>query len=85
MSEMKATPLRGIAVGPAAAGQQFGDVNVAAEILDVSKSYLNKLRMVGAGPPYVKLGASVRYLLPELLPWALARKRTSTSDSGEAT
>lgn len=62
--------------------KQLGDVNVAAEILDVSPSYLNKLRMVAGGPPYVKIGGMVRYILPELLPWALARKRTSTSDPG---
>lgn len=64
--------------------KQLGDVSVAAAILDVSPSYLNKLRMTGAGPPYVKLGAAVRYVLPQLLPWALARARTSTSDPGEA-
>ena len=64
--------------------KQFGDVSVAAEILDVSPSYLNKLRMTGSGPPYVKIGAAVKYLLPELLPWALARSRRSTSDSGQA-
>jgi hypothetical protein len=64
--------------------KQFGDVSVAAKILDVSESYLNKLRMTGDGPPYVKLGVAVKYVLPELLPWALARSRRSTSDSGQA-
>jgi hypothetical protein len=63
---------------------QFGDVGVAAKILDVSESYLNKLRMEGTGPRYVKLGAAVKYIIPELLPWAMARARTSTSDSGAA-
>ncbi len=53
--------------------KQFGDVNVASEILDVSPSYLNKLRMTGSGPHYVKFGAAVRYIIPQLLPWAMAR------------
>jgi hypothetical protein len=63
---------------------QFGDVSVAAKVLDVSPSFLNKLRMTGDGPPYVKFGASVRYILPQLLPWAMTHARTSTSDPGEA-
>ena len=32
-----------------------------AAILDVSKSYLAKARMRGEGPPFIKLGKSVRY------------------------
>jgi hypothetical protein len=63
---------------------ELGDVSVAAKILDVSESFLNKARMAGTGPRYIKLGSSVKYLLPELLPWAMARARTSTSDPGEA-
>jgi hypothetical protein len=66
------------------ARKQLGSVEVAAEILDVSKTFLNKLRMTGGGPRYVKLGHSVKYVIPELLPWAMARARTSTSDTGEA-
>ena len=64
--------------------QQFGVVSVAAEILGVSESFLNKLRMTGSGPRYVKMGSKVLYVLPELVPWALARARTSTSDPGRA-
>jgi hypothetical protein len=64
--------------------KQLGDVSVAAKILDVSESYLNKARMAGTGPRYIKLGASVKYILPELLPWALARARTSTSEPDKA-
>jgi hypothetical protein len=66
------------------ARKQLGDVSVAAEILDVSESFLNKARMEGTGPRYIKLGASVKYIIDELLPWAMARARTSTSDTGEA-
>jgi hypothetical protein len=58
----------------------YGDVNVAACILNLSKSYLNKARVTGSGPPYVKLGRSVRYHIPSLLAWAKAQTRRSTSD-----
>jgi hypothetical protein len=60
----------------------FGDVNVAAKILDTSPSYLNKIRMTGGGPPYVKFNAKVKYVLPRLLPWAMTHLRGSTSDPG---
>jgi hypothetical protein len=70
--------------GPVAGRRQFGDVNVAADALDVSPSYLNKLRMSGEGPHYVKFNGRVKYVLPELVPWAMAHLRRSTSDSGQA-
>ena len=48
-----------------------------------SKQYLAQLRMVGEGPPYVKLGdgrqARVRYRLSEVVAWMEAHRRTSTS------
>jgi len=63
---------------------QYGDVNDAAKLLDVSASFLNKLRCSGDGPPYVKFGFHVRYNIPALLAWAESRTRRSTSDPGEA-
>jgi helix-turn-helix protein len=66
------------------AAKQYGNVEIVARILGVSVSYLNKARMSGDGPPYVKFGRNVRYSIPEVLAWAEARARTSTSDSGEA-
>jgi hypothetical protein len=70
--------------GPTAAQRHFGDVHVAADILDVSSSYLNKLRMTSEGPPYVKFNGRVKYVLPKLVPWAMPHLRRSTSDSGQA-
>jgi hypothetical protein len=61
---------------------EFGDVHIAARVLDVSPSYLNKLRVYGSGPPFVKFGKSVRYHIPSALAWAAARTRRSTSDKG---
>jgi hypothetical protein len=63
---------------------QFVDVKGAAKILTVSASYLNKLRMTGAGPPFAKFGFHVRYAVPSLLQWAEAQTHTSTSDPGQA-
>jgi hypothetical protein len=63
---------------------QFVDVKGAAEILKVSASYLNKLRMTGDGPPYAKFGFHVRYNVAAVLAWAESRVRLSTSDSGQA-
>jgi hypothetical protein len=63
---------------------QFVDVLRAAEILDVSASFLNKARISGDGPRFAKFGHSVRYAVPDLELWAAARLRTSTSDPGQA-
>jgi hypothetical protein len=61
---------------------RYVDVKGAAEILHVSASFLNKLRMTGDGPPFAKFGFHVRYNVPGLLAWAASRVRTSTSDNG---
>jgi hypothetical protein len=60
---------------------EYGDVKVAARILDVSESYLNKARTDGSGPAYAKFGSAVRYYIPGLREWAAARTRHSTSES----
>lgn len=56
----------------------------AAHRLGVSASYLNKLRLTGGGPVFVKLGAKVVYDLADLTAWVSARRRTSTSQSLQA-
>jgi hypothetical protein len=63
---------------------RFVDVKGAAEILAVSASFLNKARVTGDGPPFVKFGFHVRYSVPALLAWAESLTRRSTSDRGEA-
>ena len=45
---------------------------------------LNKLRVYGGGPEYVKLGHSVLYEIEALEGWIAKHRRTSTSDRGEA-
>ncbi len=54
----------------------------AAKILGLSQKTLEKLRVVGGGPRYRKLGRSVRYFEADLFEWADSQVRTSTSDPG---
>lgn len=55
-------------------------VSDTADILGVSTSYLNKARLTGAGPPFVKIGSRVRYDPGDLVDWIEQQKRRSTSD-----
>jgi hypothetical protein len=61
-------------------GCDYGDVKAAARAIGVSASYLNKLRVYGGGPEYLKFGRTVRYHIPSVLVWASAQTRRSTSD-----
>lgn len=54
----------------------------AAERLGVSASYMNKLRLVGGGPAFVKMGARVAYDPADLVAWLDGQKRHSTSEYG---
>ena len=74
---------RGLPPDNAADGEYVG-VDAAACILGVSKSFLNKARVTGSGPPFVKFGAAVRYRVETVRGWAAARTRCSTSDEGAA-
>jgi predicted DNA-binding transcriptional regulator AlpA len=55
----------------------------ASKITSLSESQLNKLRVYGGGPEYVKLGRSVLYEIEALEAWIAKHRRTSTSDRGE--
>ena len=54
----------------------------AAAYLGLSPRTLESYRCRGGGPPYYALGSVVRYLLSDLVRWASARRRCSTSDDG---
>jgi len=58
----------------------------AAKYVGLGKSTLEKLRLTGGGPKFVKLGVRrVGYLMADLDAWLLARPRVeSTSDIGKA-
>lgn len=53
-------------------------VSEAAEFLRLSSSWLAKARMRGDGPPYVKLGRSVRYPQSFLRQWMKSQMHYST-------
>ncbi len=57
------------------------DVGTLAARWSVSKSHLNKLRLSGDGPPFVKIGAAVRYDLDTAEKWLATRRRASTSEA----
>lgn len=56
----------------------------AAERLSVSKSYLDKLRVTGGGPPFVKIGTRVAYDPADLATWLDGQKRQDTGHKSEA-
>ncbi len=53
----------------------------AASILDISPRTLEKSRSHGDGPPFYKIGRSVKYRKDEVEAWLASRKQTSTSGS----
>lgn len=54
----------------------------AAERLALSVRTLQQWRVRGGGPPFLKLGASVRYDVEALESWVSGQARSSTSDPG---
>jgi excisionase family DNA binding protein len=52
----------------------------AAKLLKVSTSWLAKARMTGEGPPYIRIGRSIRYSEAAVLQWLKSRQRLSTSE-----
>jgi predicted DNA-binding transcriptional regulator AlpA len=53
----------------------------AAKRLDVSVEFLQKLRVRGGGPPFIRLGTrAVGYRVDDLDAWLASRRRTSTAD-----
>ena len=51
----------------------------AAQVLKVSMSWLAKARMYGTGPPFIKIGRSIRYNETTLQQWMHSMQRLSTS------
>lgn len=55
------------------------DTTAASAYTGLSRSTLEKLRVFGGGPPYLKLGRAVRYRPADLDSWLAARLVESTS------
>ena len=56
----------------------------AAHHLGLSESTLNKLRLTGGGPIFIKLGRRVLYDVKDLEDWLGRHRRSSTSDHGSS-
>lgn len=56
------------------------DTEGAAKAVGLAVSSLEKKRLSGAGPRFVKLGRAVRYDPADLRAWVDANRRTSTSE-----
>lgn len=54
----------------------------AAKILGLKVATLRRWRWAGKPPPFLKIGAAVRYDPNELSAFKEAARRTSTSDTG---
>lgn len=52
----------------------------AAAYIGKSASWLNKSRMSGSGPVYMKIGGSVRYSVDDLDAWLTGKRRTAIYD-----
>jgi len=51
----------------------------AARHLGVSLSWLDKARLSGLGPAYIRIGGAIRYAFDDLEKFIAANRRTSTS------
>ena len=56
------------------------DTRGAADYVGLASSTLEKHRFFGGGPPYLKLGRTVRYRMSDLDAWLAERLVTSTSE-----
>jgi excisionase family DNA binding protein len=54
-----------------------------AKLLRLSERTLERLRLQGGGPLYIKCGRSVRYRETDLEEWVAARVVSNTSQMGE--
>ena len=57
-------------------------VEDVASFTGLSTSYLNKLRVTGFGPPFMKIGRAVLYKQKDVEDWLEKSRRQSTSDKG---
>lgn len=56
-------------------------VDGAADLTGLSVSTLNKMRLTGDGPAYLKLGRRVAYDVADLDAWMASKRRHSTSEA----
>jgi hypothetical protein len=59
---------------------QLLDPTAAGNYVGLRPQHLAKLRCVGGGPRFFKLGRKVRYALSDLTEWCDTKRFTSTSE-----
>jgi predicted DNA-binding transcriptional regulator AlpA len=62
------------------ATKQYINDQELAEMIGMSRNWLQIMRVRGGGPPFIKIGASCRYDLAEVSEWLETRRCHSTSD-----
>jgi predicted DNA-binding transcriptional regulator AlpA len=72
--QTKEAPVRRLTAG------DVGTTPEAAQYVGLAVSTLEKLRLTGAGPRFLKLSRSVRYRVADLDEWLAARVVSSTSE-----
>jgi len=79
------SPLRSNGSGaPATRDVTFMPQRAVAALLCVSERTLERWRLEGIGPCFHKFSRKVAYAKSDVLAWADAQRRTSTSDQGNA-
>jgi predicted DNA-binding transcriptional regulator AlpA len=63
--------------------EELCDTAETAKRLGLSESCLNKWRVTGFGPRFIKLGKAVKYRWPDVLAWLDEQSRHSTSEARE--
>lgn len=69
-----------VSADPSSRNPRFLNTAEAGAYLKLSPRWLEKLRVIGGGPRFRKLGRRVVYTVNDLEDWADARSCTSTSD-----
>jgi hypothetical protein len=66
---------------PTIAGTPFLNQDEVAELLGIATRSLERFRQEGRGPAFRKFGRRVMYARDDVLSWADAQRRTSTSEA----
>jgi excisionase family DNA binding protein len=56
----------------------------AAEELRLSERTLERLRVTGEGPKFIRMGRSIRYRFADIETWIVSQMVSSTSERGVA-
>jgi predicted DNA-binding transcriptional regulator AlpA len=70
-------------IGPASTTRRVLTVREAAARVGLSKPTLDKLRVYGGGPVYIKIGRRVVYDPADIDSWLATHRRVSTSEHSE--